>query len=637
MTKYNLADYAFKYNYAFGINTTLRDTTTASGGKSGIYVWPDGYFFGRDISYFKTTETCPVSDSYRNFTENLLTKILNNSITPKYTCTEVPKYQTGEQYYANSHCTLNTSFSEAGCLDGKKVYFGKQVTRNLLDLDPKIATCNARLQSSAILDRNGDPYVVPLACTSGYCYSDATNGYSVSETPYQVGMNPSPTLSQPAGSSDDGVCKGVENWGMENINNSIRVVSQYQYDGVAIDTYGSYGQQDFDLNHFTNVRVPLTYDKQTNRPIVYQPFSLYEYMNDLRRDLPADKMIYANGLGQSGSGFLQKNVDVFMGERKSNLINAGFDATGIIDPYLLRLRSLMSEKSHTVVISDYTSAEAMSKVNYLAFFGDFTYLSKDTDGKYFFTTASPTELQTAEYKATQQAVKKISEAGWEPVTYAQSGDPEVKIERFGGKNDGNIYLSVRNFSNIEKETKIVLDTKMLDISSVIDYVKVLGDSLVVKADNGFTIKTAPLQTYVLEVKYSDIALSSIGSINLTEGQVITTNPYIISVVAKDAAETLRISKVEFYIDDTLISTSTLPDVSGSYQAVWDTSKYHSTVKIIVYGTDGTTQELTRNTTVNLSGAQENNDIVVVLPKTGEEKWKDKAVSDIRSLWNKVFH
>jgi len=115
------------------------------------------------------------------------------------------------------------------------------------------------------------------------------------------------------------------------------------------------------------------------------------------------------------------------------------------------------------------------------------------------------------------------------------------------------------------------------------------------------------------------------SVNLIDGQMITTNPYIISVQAKDAAETLKISKVEFYIDNTLIGTTTLPTVSGVYDCLWDTSKYHSTVKIIVYGTDGTTQEITRNTTVNLSSTQDNNDIVVVLPKTGEEGLKNKLV------------
>lgn len=110
----------------------------------------------------------------------------------------------------------------------------------------------------------------------------------------------------------------------------------------------------------------------------------------------------------------------------------------------------------------------------------------------------------------------------------------------------------------------------------------------------------------------------ISSINISENQVITTNPYIISVQAKDAAETLKISKVEFFVDNTLISTATLPDVSGTYQAVWDTSKYHSTVKVIVYNTDGTTEEITRSTTVNLPQNYQS-PIITVLPQTGESK------------------
>ena len=111
--------------------------------------------------------------------------------------------------------------------------------------------------------------------------------------------------------------------------------------------------------------------------------------------------------------------------------------------------------------------------------------------------------------------------------------------------------------------------------------------------------------------------SFLSSLNLTDNQVITTNPYIITAQVKD---TSLVSKVEFYVDDNLIGTSTLPDVEGNYSCAWDTSKYHSLVKIIVYGSDGTTEEVTRNTSVQLDNGDEprdGSDIVPVLPKTGE--------------------
>ncbi|MEI6144212.1 MAG: glycoside hydrolase domain-containing protein [Candidatus Berkelbacteria bacterium] len=132
----------------------------------------------------------------------------------------------------------------------------------------------------------------------------------------------------------------------------------------------------------------------------------------------------------------------------------------------------------------------------------------------------------------------------------------------------------------------------------------------------------------------EIKISLIDSINLSDNQVITTNPYIISLKLKDPADTIKVSKVEFFVDNTLISTSTLPDVSGTFQAVWDTSKYHSAVKVILYNTDGTTQEVTRNTTVNLSQDYQS-PIVNVLPQTGEGSIWSNLLSHLRLLFWQV--
>jgi len=143
-----------------------------------------------------------------------------------------------------------------------------------------------------------------------------------------------------------------------------------------------------------------------------------------------------------------------------------------------------------------------------------------------------------------------------------------------------------------------------------------GDTETVSGEHIRISKIFPAGTVVSLKPKADT--SPIDSLNLTEGQVITTNPYILSLKLKDPADTTKVSKVEFYIDNTLISTSTLPDVSGTYQAVWDTSKYHSVVKVIVYNTDGTTETVTRNTTVNLSQDYQS-PIVNVLPMTGETK------------------
>ncbi len=98
--------------------------------------------------------------------------------------------------------------------------------------------------------------------------------------------------------------------------------------------------------------------------------------------------------------------------------------------------------------------------------------------------------------------------------------------------------------------------------------------------------------------FEELSAGDTRVINITEGQTITTNPYTIYVKPTDGA---GITKVEFYIDNVLICTDTTADVNGYYSCQWDTSKYHSDVKIIAYDALGNSTTLTRSTTVNLTG------------------------------------
>ncbi len=122
------------------------------------------------------------------------------------------------------------------------------------------------------------------------------------------------------------------------------------------------------------------------------------------------------------------------------------------------------------------------------------------------------------------------------------------------------------------------------------------------------------------------------NINISENQVITTNPYLITAKATDD---IKVEKVEFYVDNNLIGTSTLPDVEGNFQATWDTSKYHSTVRVVAYDLNQNQTEAEVNATVQL--AQDDSDqIVVVLPKTGKESWKKETAKELKTYVNQVI-
>jgi hypothetical protein len=85
-------------------------------------------------------------------------------------------------------------------------------------------------------------------------------------------------------------------------------------------------------------------------------------------------------------------------------------------------------------------------------------------------------------------------------------------------------------------------------------------------------------------------------INVAEGQPIMVNPFTVSVYPTDE---FGITKVEFYIDGVLRSTTTEPDLTGVYSFVWNTSLYHSNLRVVAYNTAGLTAELTRAANITL--------------------------------------
>jgi hypothetical protein len=103
-----------------------------------------------------------------------------------------------------------------------------------------------------------------------------------------------------------------------------------------------------------------------------------------------------------------------------------------------------------------------------------------------------------------------------------------------------------------------------------------------------------------------------GQINLEEGQIVTDSSMALRV--KPYSE-VGISKVDFYVDDSLLCTAYTPDSNGVYSCLWETSERESTVRTVAYNTYNDSATLTRNTTVayvTTAGTEE----LTVLPKTG---------------------
>lgn len=77
-------------------------------------------------------------------------------------------------------------------------------------------------------------------------------------------------------------------------------------------------------------------------------------------------------------------------------------------------------------------------------------------------------------------------------------------------------------------------------------------------------------------------------INVFTGLVVGVNPYIIKVKAVDNLS--GVERVEFFIDEGLVCTDTEVNSEGLYECAWDTVKYHTDIRVVMYDRAGNVSE-----------------------------------------------
>jgi hypothetical protein len=88
-------------------------------------------------------------------------------------------------------------------------------------------------------------------------------------------------------------------------------------------------------------------------------------------------------------------------------------------------------------------------------------------------------------------IKRIAEAGWEPVTYAHSDNERIYIERFGPDAEGNIYLTLLNDSDQAQAATIHIEREALNAALTSEVMDILNDiSIAVRqTDDGLELTT----------------------------------------------------------------------------------------------------------------------------------------------------
>ena len=236
-------------------------------------------------------------------------------------------------------------------------------------------------------------------------------------------------------------------------------------DGEYLDSLEWFsGHPNFRRDHFAYSDLPLTFSKGSHRPILMEGFSVAEFLRYIAPDLHRrGKLLMTNGqpahfpglaawidVAGTECGWYRKGAYVPMPDANLNWRRALYATK----PYLL-----LWNGDFSAVTTDMIESYCKRCLLYALYPSLFTNSWKE-EGKWrsqhYFMSPELYERDREHFVRYVPIVRRLSQAGWEPVTGARCEDPSIWIERFGGPGDWD-HLVVFNAGSGPKLAEVKVD------------------------------------------------------------------------------------------------------------------------------------------------------------------------------------
>lgn len=210
---------------------------------------------------------------------------------------------------------------------------------------------------------------------------------------------------------------------------------------------------DFRRDHFAAARTPLVFASDTHAPAVFRGLIVYEYSRAIADDVhKMDRLMMVNGTPDR-LPWLAPLFDVLGTETDWN---PGGVWRPMSDDELMFRRVLCGPKPYCFLMNtdfgrlgpDLVEKYMKRCLAYGMFPG---FFSANASEGHYFSRPDLYDRDRPLFKKYVPLIKRVAEAGWQPVTRATSSDPKVYVERFGKR-----YLTVFNDSPKEQAVTITL-------------------------------------------------------------------------------------------------------------------------------------------------------------------------------------
>lgn len=300
-------------------------------------------------------------------------------------------------------------------------------------------------------------------------------------------LNPNPYLPR---------AEGVEQPpGPKTIERYVRMMQQIPaLDGAYIDSVSAWAtrEMDFRREHFPAARHNFSFDPQSRRVVAPGRYYTYDFLAELGRALrPLGGNVFTN-IHNTMDTFLLYTVSDVPGiessitshERFSYIRSASFQKPAVLLNFL-NLHGFDRREKH-----DYHWRMAV-------LYGLYPSIGRRCDEAY--------ELYGDLYRRFMPSLKRISAAGWQPITHARAQPEGPALERFGRDPQAGLFITALNEAPGEYDGELVLDAGALGISDGMVAADITtGWILPVSVENGLARVDMPIRP-------NDVAVWQIGS------------------------------------------------------------------------------------------------------------------------------
>lgn len=243
------------------------------------------------------------------------------------------------------------------------------------------------------------------------------------------------------------------------------VLSDKRLDGFYFDGFGEWvmPNENYRRDHWRVADFSLTFGWRTKQPTQLATFGIYEYLAYAAEQLhAANKLVMANGFGY-GFPFPAHWIDV--GGNEIHWTRQRDDFSFFDYRRVLAYRKPFLPLNNEFFDREFTAEVAEDYFRWALFYGFLPSCFAPGAGAFgnYWDTPEFHNRDRHLFRRYIPLIVRLCEAGWEPITHAQTDNERVLVERFGRWSDGNLHFTVHNTSDQMQSVRLWIDAAKLGL------------------------------------------------------------------------------------------------------------------------------------------------------------------------------